>query len=944
MRLRYSAILLSLLLFQLVIAYAQGRPKSAIRGMEVPPAYVFGRAEFPITPSPSGIAAGDFNGDGKLDLVTADTGAGTVSILLAKPDGTFAPNVDYPAGSSATFVVVGDFNGDGKLDLAVADGWNYQNPSISILLGNGDGSFQLPKTMPVTGVPSALATGDFNHDGKLDLVVTDSSDTVLILLGSGDGTFRRGSSYLPDQRPPAVAVGDLNGDGNLDLVLPSGQIGSTVFVLLGNGDGTFQTPMEISVSAFPNVAEIADFNGDNIPDLLVGGPASSSVLLGNGDGTFQAPINVQLPFSSASFAIGDFNNDGKLDIAAGTGGPSADIFVLLGNGDGTFKQQVVYAGASDKLLSFDVNGDGQLDLLGIGSSGVTPAVYVLLGDGDGTFANQKIYTTGVTPVDLGVADFNHDDIPDLAIVNQNCPTYPCPPGYVSILLGLGDGSFQANKNYVVGEVPWPIGIGDFNHDNSPDIAVANHADGTVSILLANGDGTFQMHTDYSAGDYSIPSSLAIGDFNRDNNPDLVMTIGNGDTSPRGFAVLLGNKDGSFQAPSDHISSDAQTSVVAADFNGDGILDLAALDGIYISVLIGNGDGTFQSEQHYPIGNGGVQFLKAGDFNGDNKMDLVAGGFLGGSIILGNGDGTFQPPIPFSAGGFGLATGDFNGDGKLDLFTPGNVLLGNGDGTFNRWPGPDINVMAAPASADVNKDGTLDIVALSQSLLNVGYVGGAVIYLNLPAIALFPDHLAFPPQVIGTTSDPMTLLVSNPTLIPLRITGISADGEFSETSDCPINPETLAAGANCKVNVTFTPMGKGKRTGSIQLKDNSPGERQTITLTGTAKSAIGLSTVELNTGVAKVGTSAPPAHLTIENLGNSVININEISIVGPHAKDFSQTNTCGDSIPPQQSCIMTVIFKPTAAGPRLAAIEIKDSDLYSPQVVNLRGLGRLTGPR
>ncbi len=916
------------------------KPSSSLPGAPGS-AYLFGRAEFPVGFSPSGIAAGDFNGDGKPDLVTAN---GTVSILLAKPDGTFAPKVDYTTGNSATFVAVGDFNADGKLDLAVADS-SYQSPSISILLGNGDGSFGAPKILSLGGSPSAIATGDFNRDGKLDLVVTDSSDTVLILLGNGDGTFRRGSTYLSDQRPPGVAVGDLNGDGKLDLVLPSGQNGTSVFVMLGNGDGTFQAPLSSTVPYGPRVAGIADFNRDGIPDLLVGNAISPSILLGNGDGTFQSPITSSVPFGLASFAIGDFNGDGMLDIAVGSGGPSADISILLGNGDGTFQQQVIYSGSSDELVSLDVNGDGQLDLLGIGYSDFGPAVQVLLGDGDGTFGNQRLYTTGVTPVDLGVMDFNHDGHLDLAIVNQNCPTYPCPPGYVSILLGLGDGTFQAKSDYTVGVIPWPLGIGDFNGDKSPDLAVANHYDSTVSILLANGDGTFQPHVDYSTGLYSIPNSLAVGDFKGNGKLDLALGIGNLDTPPVGFAVLLGKGDGSFGPPTDFSSQTATESYITADFRNNGKLDLVACNfsSNTIAIFLGNGDGTFQPERDYAatISN---ESIRSGDFNGDGKLDLAVVGFFGSAILLGNGDGTFQSPLSLSSGGFAMTTGDFNGDGKLDLFVPGSVLLGNGDGTFNLWPGPDINIMAAPASADVDGDGNLDIVALSQSLGNAPYVGGVAIYFNLPEIALFPDRLAFAPQVIGTTSDPKALTVSNPTFVPLRITDISASGDFAQSSDCPVSPATLAPGANCTVSVTFTPTGKGKREGTIAFSDNSPGGQQEIKLTGTAASAVGLSTTELNLGIATVGSSSPAGKVGLKNLGIAPISIDGISIIGPHRKDFAESDDCGGSIPPGQACTITIIFTPRDGGARLAAIQISDSDLYSPQIVNLRGLGRLNKPR
>jgi hypothetical protein len=325
--------------------------------------------------NPTAIASGDFNRDGKGDLAVTNSGDSTVSVLLGNGDGTFAPAPGSPiaVGSSPFGIAVGDFNGDGKPDLAVA---NAGAGTVSILLGNGNGTFTAAPGSPVTAGsgPRGIAVGDFNGDGKSDLVVADSSgDAVAVLLGDGSGAFTPapGSPFAVGASPNWVTLGDFNGDGRIDLAVPN-QLSNDVSVLLGNGDGTFSAASgsPVSVGMSPDTLATADLNGDGRPDLAVADSQSNdvSVLLGNGDGTFApapgSPIPMGLGSGPFAVATGDLNGDAKPDlVVTNTGFNSASV--LFGNGDGTF---AAAPGSPFATGSFpaaiavaDLNNDGHPD-------------------------------------------------------------------------------------------------------------------------------------------------------------------------------------------------------------------------------------------------------------------------------------------------------------------------------------------------------------------------------------------------------------------------------------------------------------------------------------------------------------------------------------------------------------------------------------------------------
>ncbi len=358
---------------------------------------------------------------------------------------SFAPPAFFPSGGAhASAVAAGDFNGDGNLDLAVTVCDDCaQAGNVAILLGNGDGTFQAPAFFPVRYFPSYIAVGDFNHDGILDLAVVNSGNVILslpasisILLGNGDGSFQPQAEYPVPWHPASVALGDLNEDGNLDLAIANATIDShgsinTVTTMLGNADGTFQPPQEWSLNdAFgPLQIALGDFTGSGHLDMTVaawGDPpffesgGRIAFLQGNGDGTFQAPQTYNSPMLFGAIVADDFNGDGTLDIlTAGRSAPDGSLttWTALGNGDGTFQSLVPIVpdfSCFKCLVSADFNGDQNRDA----AVAVTNGFAAALGKGDGSFQQPATFDAGVQPSAMAVGDFNGDGKPDVVLTTN----------------------------------------------------------------------------------------------------------------------------------------------------------------------------------------------------------------------------------------------------------------------------------------------------------------------------------------------------------------------------------------------------------------------------------------------------------------------------------------------------------------------------------------------
>lgn len=924
------------------------------------------------------------------------------TLALPAGPGSFQIFPTYPTlGFAPGSVALGDFNHDGSLDMVavVIDGLNDNDSSVAVLLNNGDGTFK-PAVGYLAGLlPEAVAVGDFNHDGKLDLAVADTSlangskrisggnpgacvyGCVMILLGNGDGTFQPGVSYTADAGADSIAVADFNGDGKLDVVTSNNQ-GNDISVLLGNGDGTFKLAVNYAVAVAPGSLVVADFNGDRHPDIAVAGSYPTGgvqVLLGKGDGTFQAPVTYSTGVVDPPVTLADFNGDGKIDMAMTSFNltlNTSGIAILLGNGDGTFQSPSTiplgpWGAGATSLASGDANGDGNVDLIASTTGGFT----VVLGQGDGTFQSPVSYSGLNQGQSLVVGDLNGDNRLDIAATNLTDPAVTASSSGIAVIMGFGDGTFPAPRLYNVGTLgssshtaAQAVVAADFNNDGFIDVA------NSVNLLLGHGDGTFTAGASYTSGN----SVSGLGaDFNHDGNLDLAWV----NDIPKGTVYTLsGNGDGSFKKAINNKAHRDPTSIVTADFNRDGNLDLITTNfaSSDISVLLGNGDGTFKPAVGHFIGSMTytTNILATADFNGDGNPDLaiVNNGAIG--ISLGNGDGTFQSQVMYGAGESSVAVADINHDGKLDLVATGTgveVLLGNGDGTFQ----PPITSPAGngvlATLADFNGDGLLDVVTVTFYP-----------YPSRPIAVQFgnSDGTFQAPVYYNSGYEPISATAADfngdeaPDLAIGSLSGITINlntgGTFLATTNAP-NPSTLQQKVTFTTTVTAGVKGQPVPTGKVTYMDGSTtlgqatlsngqaifratfstsGQHQITPVysgdgnfnphTGAAvvqtvqAPTLNLSPPNLNFGNQKVGTTSAPMSVKLTNRGAGALFISSIAVSGN--PDFSLTNNCGSNLAQNTSCTLTVKFTPVATGARAATITINDNATNTPQNVPLTGNG------
>jgi hypothetical protein len=730
--------------------------------------------------------------------------------------------------------------------------------------------------------------------------------------------------------------------------------------------------------------------------LTVNGTGFVAGSVVNWNGSPRATTFVSSSQLTASIPASDVARAGTATVTVSSptpgGGVSIPVFLGITN---AFRQIAIgtssFGNPSEPwmLVAADLNQDGILDLV---TSDLNGEISVFLGNGDGTFQSERDYVVGST----------HDDVVSVAAVDVNgdgkldlvaCIT---ETAQIVVMLGRGDGTFNAPSYYSTNDTnPNGMVVGDFNSDGNLDIAVIDG--GTIRTLLGNGDGSFRAAIS-SPSSFDSPNVVA-GDFNRDGKLDLVTSAPNNG----GISIMLGNGDGTFQPPVTYPAGFGPNGLVAADFNGDGILDIAVTSDMStqvspISVLLGNGDGTFQPYTQFDAGQGPTRIATA-DLDGDGQLDLMVmnGGIFGStsvSVLYGNGDGSFQPQVVFpTTANWVIVPADFNGDGRVDLaiadhsfskialltqipsvsLSPTslsfpNQIVGTSSSsqtvtltnasnsqlkitsisitgtsgteftqtntcpsTLNAGANCTITVTYAPKLVE-SDSATLTVIDSGAPNTQTAALTGNSIG---PIVKLSSLTLSFGNQVVGTTSAGKTATLKNNGTLALAISSIAANGNFTQTNTCG---SSVAVGASCTITAKFTPTVIGNRTGAITISDNAGPPTQTIHLFGTGTD-ISLSTLSLTFAPQKVGTTSPPSSVRLTNVGRTTLTFSSFTISGVNASDFAEGNNCGSSLSGGHSCTISVTFTPSATGTRNATLAIGDNGGGSPQSVTLQGTGK-----
>jgi len=600
---------------------------------------------------PGAMAVGDLSGDGLPDVAIANEGSGDgdgkLSILISNGDGTFEGLAPIVAGSKTGEVVIDDFNGDGHNDVAVA---NNGGDDVAVFLGDGHGHLSARIGSTIGVPPTGLSAGDVNEDGHKDLVVSTAAG-ITVMLGDGQGHFTAGGSFTAGNTPSAVvAVDDLNGDGHLDVAVSNSR-SVDASVLLGDGTGSFGPARTFVADGEPLSIAAGDLNEDGLPDIVTGDAldiqqGSVAVFLNQGMGRLLGVEDLDVGVVTA-VASGDIDNDSLPDIAVTFGSSaSSSLRVYLARGVAGFlatDDVPVGQGASAVVLA-DFNRDGNLDAATVNNEGSD--LSILRGRGDGTFEAASQVATPTRPVTCTVGDFNHDRIPDLAVVSIG------DPGSIKIFLGMGDGTFQPGNSYVTQNAPVSVALGLFNDDAFEDLAIANSGSDTVTVLFGTGNGNFTAAPTVTTG--RGPVGVAVLDANRDGIDDLAVA----QSTDQNVLVYFGKGDGTFTVNNQSSAGDTPSGLVVRDLNGDGRPDMAVANQVSnnVSMLLGTSTGRFTRTGRSITVSRQPKAIAGADFNGDGRYDVTTGNAANTAMNV--------SVIKNSTASVTLVRGDGNQDGRV----------------------------------------------------------------------------------------------------------------------------------------------------------------------------------------------------------------------------------------------------------------------------------------
>ena len=679
------------------------------------------------------IAVADLNNDHQLDIAVVNYGTNSVGIYLASQDGSFRFSINYPTGydSLPKSLALADLNNDHRLDIVVA---NFGTDNIGLFFGTENETFGEQKIYS-TGLrtnPSSVTVGDVNHDDYLDIIVANSgANDISIFFGDQNGDFSRQRTYSigANSHPEFVALYDLNGDDQLDIIATD-SVNDRVYILPGNKNGTFPFLSIYSTDfrSSPVLIDGVDMNNDNRSEvLIVNRDAGNVLLLMNYDvklsahyssligGTFDHPTSID---------TGDLNGDKFLDMVA-VNHYNDIINVFLGHGDGSFTFVAnISTGTGSSIFEIalnDFNNDHQLDIVVLNYDDISFSI--LLGYRDGIFSTTvTTYSTKtvIHPWSLAIGDVNNDHCLDIVIV-----------GDISDVIGIyaGDckGTFQLISIYKIATdwKPFSIAMDDFNNDNNADLVITYAEYRFVGFFFGDGTGKFPIALEHPLNELKPWFYIALGDFNNDNQTDVVASTGTNNE----IVILFGYGNGTFaKAKTQRFEScNYPTSITVDDFNDDSRLDLAICcsNNNNIVILFGNNQGEFESQVTHSTGeNSYPMYLRSGDFDNDNKLDIAFADYLGNKvgILISYYKTNFSIQSKYSTGSSPqpccIAVADFNNDDISDLVVINSgtrnigIRLGLGNGSFEIEKTYTLNsnsFLQHVNVADLNRDGQVDVV-------------------------------------------------------------------------------------------------------------------------------------------------------------------------------------------------------------------------------------------
>lgn len=706
-------------------------------------------------------AIADFNADGYPDLAAAQgTFSSGFSVVINSGNGGFGAPSRYSSQSSSSGIAAADFDGDGMPDIAVSNtGVNYEGNSISIFLNQGNGTFANRHQYASGPGPVGLAAADFDNDGDIDLAVAcygfiANNDSISLLLNDGNGVFNVRHKYFVGLAPYKLAAADLNGDERIDLAVAREQ--QKLAILINNGTGGFNQPSIYNVNRggggdfYPDVS-IADINNDGNPDVMYVSTRTwinddTGVIayfrnLGNGSlaGVQYIPL-IQFTAGPVDVNAGDLNNDGWPDlVAAHYDGRAGDgVEVVLSNGNGGFQAAVRYPAGQTTVAALlaDVDSDGDLDLLSIDNYSLEATVD--FNPGNGRFPLPRLYPVEPLSTFIDAGDIDGDV--DLDIVTSSGGGVVGTP--VSILRNNGDGTFSAHFTVPLTGGGACAKLRDLDGDGDLDIlAMSPNTAPPYDFFTAlnNGNGNFGSFRRWTV------NGCGFGDIDAvdlDNDGDLDVCISEDEacqddpSSGRRIYICLNEGNAVFDSARIVQVSGNPFAITSGDYNHDGNMDIATAHfGTYganywIEVHLGDGQGGFFSHTVHQVGQGPQDIVSA-DLNADGNLDLATGNAGAGgigietmSVLLGNSDGTFQSAVTYDGsyssdllGVTGITAGDVDLDGDIDLLVSNtgsndlSVYLNDGTGNFIFAMRYGVNSDPfAPYYADFNLDGIGDVAA------------------------------------------------------------------------------------------------------------------------------------------------------------------------------------------------------------------------------------------